>query len=197
MNFLAHLHLGRHTEGFLLGSLLGDFIRGMITDDMFTKEVREGIRVHRAIDAFTDHQVAWKRSRDRLSSERRRFAGIIVDVFYDHFLSRHWDLFSPDVSREAFIAHCYGSILGKVSLLTGDVKKETRAVLRRVAREDWLSGYHEIDGIGVTLDRISRRSPRIAVIKGGVEELKANYEALEDDFLAFYPVIQAYVRGII
>lgn len=196
MNFLAHLHLGRHSEEFLLGSLLGDFIRGNITDDLFTHDIREGIRVHRAIDSFTDLQEHWKRSRDRLSSERRRFAGIIVDVFYDHFLSCHWNLYSPDQSREEFIAISYAALLRKVSLVRGTEHKETRAVLRRVAREGWLDDYHDIEGIGHTLDRISRRSPRIGIIKGSIEELREHYEMFEEDFLAFYPTILKYARSI-
>lgn len=196
LNFLAHLHLGRHSEEFLLGSLLGDFVRGRISDDMFTAEIREGIRVHRAVDAFTDQELNWQRSRGRLSAERRRFAGIIVDVFYDHFLSQHWDLFSTGLSREAFIARSNEALLAKVYLVRGPEYKVSRAVLRRVAREDWLSGYHEVGGIASTLDRISQRSPRIGRIKGSGDELRAQYSEFESDFLAFYPIILKYARSL-
>ncbi|MEM0897518.1 MAG: hypothetical protein AAGJ79_11610, partial [Verrucomicrobiota bacterium] len=79
MNFLAHLHLGPHTPEGMLGSLLGDFVRGRLDDpllqEQFTPAVLSSIRGHRAIDAFTDENSHWKRSKYRLPAPLRRFAG--------------------------------------------------------------------------------------------------------------------------
>ncbi len=191
MNFLAHLHLGRHTDRFLLGSLLGDFVRGRIEDNSdIDPEVRRGIIVHRKIDAWTDQHPVWQRSRARLTSGRRRFAGIIIDVFYDHFLSRHWDRFC-DIERAAFIGGCYAALERQ----RDEVDPTVRPIFTRMAEEDWLGSYHDLDGIAETLRRISRRSPRVSPIAGSDAELREHEADYEADFLEFYPDAMEFADG--
>jgi acyl carrier protein phosphodiesterase len=62
--------------------------------------------LHRRIDSFSDTHAAFRRSRARVSEVRRRFGGIMVDMFYDHFLAVHWQRFSPE-PLTAFTAETY------------------------------------------------------------------------------------------
>jgi acyl carrier protein phosphodiesterase len=105
LNYLAHLFFSDPSEEALLGSLLGDFAKGNPAG-RFPPAVADAILFHRKIDSFSDRHLITRRSRNRISPLRRRFAGIIVDVCYDHFLSRNWQQFSP-VDLESFVGRVY------------------------------------------------------------------------------------------
>ena len=109
MNYLAHLVLGRADEGLMVGSLLVDFVRGEV-DGRFPGRVAEGIRMHRAVDAFVDAHGAMEACRRLVSPDRRRFAGIITDICFDHFLSLSWSEFVPEVGRPEFIRRAYDTL---------------------------------------------------------------------------------------
>ena len=88
MNYLAHLHLGGEQPEQLLGSLYGDFVKGRL-EGRFSPQIEAAIRLHRRIDAFTDSHPLTERARARFPAERRRTAGILLDLFFDHGLARH------------------------------------------------------------------------------------------------------------
>ncbi len=183
MNFLAHLHLARPEPISRLGNLLGDFVRGR-PDERFSPEIWRGIMHHRHLDAFTDAHEAWRRSRRRLAPERVRFAGIVVDVFYDHFLSRHWERFVADGEGLVdFIDQCHRDLRLAAPLAPEDA----RAVIARMERQGWLASYGELAGIDEAMRRISRRSPRLGAMAGAVADLERDYAGFEEDFLTFYP----------
>src|SRR4051794_20998713 len=107
MNWLAHLFLSESSPGFRLGNLLPDLVgpeqlRGLPPD------VMRGIECHRHIDAFTDRHPIVRESIGRLSGTYRRFGGILMDVFYDHFLATEWARYSK-VPLDAFAADVYKS----------------------------------------------------------------------------------------
>ena len=86
MNFLAHFHLAWPDEGLIAGGLEGDFYKGPLRDDL-PEAVARGVQLHRAIDAYTDQHPALKELRAELPPHLRRFAGIVIDLSFDHFLS--------------------------------------------------------------------------------------------------------------
>ncbi|VAW70149.1 Acyl carrier protein phosphodiesterase [hydrothermal vent metagenome] len=90
MNYLAHLFLSEKSQDALLGNLMGDFIKGN-TFEGLTKDAIHGIKLHRGVDKYTDSHSDVAQSKKRISPERRRYAGILIDVFYDHFLVKHWN----------------------------------------------------------------------------------------------------------
>ncbi len=87
MNYLAHLHLGGQSSDELLGSLYGDFVKGPLVG-RFSPETEAAIQLHRTIDAFTDSHVLVKRALSRFPGEKRRYAGIALDMFFDYCLAR-------------------------------------------------------------------------------------------------------------
>ena len=95
MNYLAHLYLSDPSEDAWLGSLLGDFVKGPL-DDRYSEEVTRAIVLHRKIDSYTDAHPVVLNSKSRVSTQRRRYAGIMVDMFYDHFLAKHWREFHAE-----------------------------------------------------------------------------------------------------
>lgn len=186
MNYLAHLFLSHPGEDALLGSLLGDFVKGDPAG-RFPPVVADAILFHRKIDSFSDAHPITRRSRRRISPLRRRFAGIIVDVCYDHFLSRHWRHFSR-VDLKTFVGRVY-SILDKNRAV---LPERLRRILPHMIAENWMESYAQLKGVSQALDRITARLSRGGAFKGALAEIEANYGELEDDFLAFFPNLVAF-----
>ena len=91
MNFLAHLYLSGDNEQIIVGNFIGDFVKGRNALQTFDPTIALGIELHRAIDQFTDTHPVVRSSKDRLRPKYRHYAGVIVDIFYDHFLARKWN----------------------------------------------------------------------------------------------------------
>lgn len=89
MNFLAHALLAGEDPALLVGGVIGDWIKGSLPG-VLPEDIAKGVALHRAIDNFAESQPAFRRSRSRISMGRRRYAGVLVDVFYDHLLARNW-----------------------------------------------------------------------------------------------------------
>lgn len=189
MNYLAHLYLADDTPESLLGNLLGDFLRGVRVQD-FPLEVQAGIRRHFQVDAFTDTHPVPLESRRRIAAPQRRFGGVLVDIFYDHFLARHWREFSSE-PLEAFSQRAYAALASQETLLP----ERLRHALPRMREEDWLASYREVEGVRTTLRRLSRRLRREHDLAAGVDELIRSYAALEADFRRFFPELVRSVRG--
>lgn len=191
MNYLAHLLLADDNDASRVGNLLGDFTRGPISEleKQFPSEVVRGIRMHRAVDRYTDDHPLFKQAKQLLAPERRRFAGIIVDVFFDHFLCLHWQNFST-TSLKDFIADAYHALETHPEWHAGRLKE----AFPYMKNEDWLARYMSVEGIGATLRRISKRSPRLGAIANGAEDLEKNYEAFDQIFSNFMPELIQFVR---
>ncbi len=189
MNFLAHLRLAPEQPLARVGNLMGDFYRGRV-DKHLPWPLQEGIRLHRKIDAYTDAHPIVRRSVARVSPARRRFAGIIVDLAYDHFLCVHWARFYS-VSRSSFIREVYMQLHAYRSLMPHEMDQ----VVRRMTQQDWLNRYDDIAVIARALDRIAARFSRPVSLLGGGEEVYRHYHQLESDFLKFFPELIDYVAA--
>lgn len=191
MNYLAHLYLAEQSREGLLGSLLGDFVKGPL-DDRHTEIVRRGIRLHRAIDSFTDAHPLHLESRNRIGRTRRRYAGIIVDVCYDHFLSRYWSDYSSENLAE-FSARVYDVLREH----RDDLPDRLQRIAPHMIADDWLGSYADLANVGRALDGIARRIKRSNNLAGALTEIELNYAALDDDFRRFFPALETQAGRIL
>ena len=194
MNHLAHFLLARGDAGLTLGGLLGDFIKG--EDALRELERRDpalhrGVVLHRGIDSFADHhprQLLW---RHRFSPARRRYAGALLDLFHDHFLSRHWERFC-DQPLAPFSA--------EVCRILHDHRRRLTAPARRfaarLARHQLLCHYGEVQTLAAVLHRLSRRGPGHGPLLHAEEELLRHHATLERHFLDFFPELVRHVRQL-
>lgn len=192
MNYLAHAFLARATPELLTGGMLGDFVKGEWQLLDYPPDIRAGIRLHRAIDRFTDAHPAVLASRALISPQRRRFAGILVDVFYDHYLARHWHRFSNEPLGD-FTEHVYSTLWPQRAAFPERLQR----ILPWMRADDWLASYGEIESVDAALRGIARRFaryPRAAVLADGATELLNNYDALERRFHDFFPEVQAFAE---
>jgi acyl carrier protein phosphodiesterase len=188
VNYLAHLYLAPPGDDGLLGSLMGDFVKGPLGGG-YPPGIAHALALHRRIDAFTDRHERVKASRARVSPERRRFAGIMVDLFYDHFLARHWSQYS-DERLEAFASRVYRLLAAHSDALP----VRLRLVAARMQQYDWLGSYRQVHNIHTALDRMSLRLKRENRLRGAAEELEANYAGFEGDFRTFFPDLVRFAR---
>ncbi len=188
MNYLAHLHLGGPRPAQLLGSLYGDFVKGPLAG-RFPADVEAAIRLHRRIDAFTDSHPLVRASVARFPAERRRYAGILLDLFFDHCLASCWDDYA-DEPLQRFSARVYG-VLATEAELPGRLA----LIAPRMAEQDWLGGYREFAVLERVLLNMQRRLSRPQALDGALAELERLYPWLLDDFRAFYPELQAFARA--
>jgi acyl carrier protein phosphodiesterase len=193
MNFLAHAWLAGPLPTDRIGGVAGDFVKGIIAPPPpeLDPALAAGVMLHRRIDSFADGHPAFLRSRARVSEARRRVGGIMIDMFYDHFLARHWDRFGPQ-PLAAFTAETYTMIEARL----GDLPASFTPVFERMVEHDWLSSYREADSVAVALDRMAEfRLRRPNPLAGSGEELRRDYAGFEADFLAFMPDAAAFAAA--
>lgn len=187
MNFLAHLLLSGSEQAHQIGGLLGDFVKGPLPGSL-PPDLALGVALHRQIDVQTDAHPLFGQSCTRISPQRRRVAGIMVDVFYDHYLVRHWSRFCGQ-SLDHYLDCFYAALARR----HGQLPARLQGIWPRMRDQAWLQSYGEVDGVGWALDSLARRHPRLeGRLLGSGEELMWHYAALEQDFLALFPQLQAF-----
>ena len=168
---------------------MGDFVKGPLSGH-HGSEITRALALHRRIDTYTDGHLVVRQSRHRVSAARRRFAGVLVDMFYDHFLARHWDEYH-DVPLERFTARVYSALHEHHALLP----ERLRDIAPRMAAADWLGSYRHVEAVGLALDGMSQRLKRGNALRHSSEELLAHYDAFDGDFRTFFPDVVRFARA--
>lgn len=191
MNFLAHLYLSGPNEAVLLGNFLADFIR-KAEEKRYPEEVRRGIRLHRAIDTYTDHHPLVVRGTRRLRLRHGHYAPVVIDVFYDYFLSRNWSRFD-DRSLAEFSQWVYTALLAQRDSLPEQVDRQ----LQHMIADDWLTKYGDPDQLASVFRRLQRRMSRPELTEGVMTTLELETPVLEAEFLEFFPQAIEHFRQLL
>ena len=176
------------------GAILGDFARGRLDGSRhahWSAALRHSVRRHRSVDAFTDAHPVHARSRTRFDPPLRRFAGIVVDIGYDHFLAssftRHTGLALDDFADEV-----YDGLARQASAMPAPAA----TLCRRMKDGDWLRSYvqrHTLPRAFAGVSRRLRRQPN--ALAGAGPAFFERYEALEEDFEAFFPELLRFISA--
>lgn len=188
MNYFAHLTLARPSAESKVGNLLGDFMRGVRAQDL-PEAVQLGLENHRLVDRLTDGDPRVMASRKLFSPQRRRFAGVALDVLFDHFLIRHWDRFHHR-PLQTVIAADYQWLREGEPLMPEPMRLTTR----RMVEYDWINHYRELENVGRALDRIAARVRFANRFEGALEDILEHHDHFENVFLDLYPRLQAVVK---
>ena len=189
MNYLGHLLLADGTPESVLGNFLGDFVKGR-PEGRYPQAVVAGIRLHRRIDCFTDEHEGVRRAMARIDASRRRYAGIAVDMAFDHFLARDWEADDP-----AGFADFRRSVYDLLLAHAGAMPERARRMLPSFTGDDWLAGYADFDGVCFALERMSRRLSRPNRLAETSGDIAAAYDELAADLEAFWPDVRAYAEA--
>ena len=190
MNYLFHLFLSGDDPEILAGNFMGDFVKGPL-GDAYPPRLRLGIELHRRIDSFARDQVHFNRSRLRLDARFGLYRGILVDLYYDHFLALTWNDWSQE-PLEDYLCRTRRLVQGNHSFLPERLQQ-----ILPIIFEELLPSYREPAGIGRALERMSRRVKRVNPLAGGGAELARHYQQLQEDFLGFLPEAREFSTKLI
>ena len=194
LNFLAHLHIAAHCQSDALGNLLGDFVKGQIIG--YPAHVAAGIRLHRAIDALTDRHPIMSQLKPYFAPERRRFAPIALDIFWDYCLANHWAHYHPQPLTQ-FCEQTHTQIhqaIGQWPRETVQLPETFLRIHQRMWQDRWLLAYQDFDTLGWVLKRLASRSPRMGPLADCVHDLTQSHDDCRHAFGAFYDDVLTYAR---
>ena len=180
MNYLVHLFLSDDDPLCRLGNLMGDFVKGPLNQYDYPEKLLQGLRQHRAVDTLAQGHAAVRRSRERLDDCFGHTKGILIDIFYDHMLSRNWQAWGHGSLRD-FVEAGYGLLRSHRRILPINF----RPVARRIIRYDWLASYRKPETIRFVLERMAGRLTRPNLLAQGHRELVRCGKGLENDCLDF------------
>jgi acyl carrier protein phosphodiesterase len=188
MNYLAHIYLARQSDDAMLGAVLGDFVKPH-SGHQFSAEMEAEIITHRKVDAYTDSHPIVLDGKALFEGAHRRYAGILLDVFYDHLLASHWARYA-DVPLEALIQRFYGALARRADVLPPNLAR----VAPYMIEQDWLGSYRDYAGVDIAVRRISTRlSKGGELMRDALADLESNYAALETGFHEFFPELITFV----
>lgn len=176
MNYLAHIFLSGENPNIMIGNFMADSIKGSKYTS-YSPEIQKGILLHRQIDTATDAHPAFRQSTKRLHKNYGHYSGIIVDIFYDHFLAKNWSRFS-DVPLDDYVQSFYQLLHDKNEILPENIQKMTPIMIEG----NWLLIYSELEGIDRVLGGMNRRTKNRSGMDKAGHELREFYSLFEADF---------------
>jgi acyl carrier protein phosphodiesterase len=186
MNYLAHFHLAGNDPGFIVGALLGDYVKGPIAKQ-YSAEFLNGIILHRRIDQFSDTHSVQQTVNKIFPAEFRRYNGIIFDMLCDYFLSNNWPQYDQR-QLEDYSANIYQILNDHQHLLPTNAK----AFSLRLQQYDLLCAYKNRATIEKTLNSIGNRLSKANPLTELSHNFWARSEELEENFHSFYQQLLSY-----
>jgi acyl carrier protein phosphodiesterase len=166
MNFLAHIYLSGNNDLIKIGNFVGDWIKGN-EFKKYEPDIQKGILMHRFIDSYTDNH---------------KYSGIIIDIFYDHFLAKNWQTYSPVILND-FIS----SLKESLHINMHHFSPEVQEFIPRFMKFGWMESYVTLEGIELVLQGMSRHTSLPDKTEDAIKILKAYYKNFENEFLEYFP----------
>ena len=188
MNFLAHLYLSGDDREIMVGNFIADHVKGNSIND-FSERIQMGIRFHREIDQFTDSNAYIKEAVIHLRPEYRKYAGVVMDMYCDHFLAANWKDWSQ-TDLKAFAASSYAVLMDHHDLLP----ERTRIMLPYMMRYDLLSNYARDEGISFAFNGMSQRTTFVSNLENAVATLREDYDYYQRKFNQFFPQMISFAE---
>ena len=180
MNFLAHIYLSGNNKMVTIGNFIADGIRSD-TYKKYPTDMQKGILLHREIDTFTDMHPIVRQSTKRLHENYGHYSGVIVDILYDHFLAKNWNIYSS-VNLKNYVENFYEDLEEHFEILPLRIQK----LMPYMIADNWLLNYSKIEGIQRVLDGMNRRTKHVSKMNEATNELKTYYTEFEEEFTMFF-----------
>lgn len=187
MNFLAHIYLSGNNDFIKIGNFIADGIHGH--PQGYHPEIIKGIIIHREIDTFTDAHPLFRIGTKRLHARYHHYAGVIMDIFYDHFLAKNWSTYC-NTPIEIFAQQFYALLHEQYEILP----ERNKDMIPHMTRYNWLVSYASIEGIDRTLKQMDSRTKMRSGMGNAVDELKQYYSEYEEEFKTFFDEIQHHIK---
>ena len=186
VNFLAHALLSPDDDEIRAGNVCADLIKGRV-EGVATPGIVAGVALHRAIDRFADRHCAFMACMPHIAPPRRRYARVIVDVFFDHCLARSWERYST-VSLDSFVEHVCARMARQVDI----IPVRDRERLERMLESRWLGMYATRAGLDRAFAGLARRARFGHRLGEAAADLDRHYPAIEASFHVLMPALREH-----
>lgn len=188
MNFLAHIYLSFENDEITIGNFIADSIRGNKFKHL-PKNIQKGITLHRHIDTFTDAHKTVRKSTKKLHENYGHYSGVIVDIFYDHFLAKNWSTYS-DTPLDEFVDSFYDLLEDNYLILP----ENTKRMMPYMIADNWILSYASLTGISKVLDGMNRRTKNRSKMNFAIVDLKEHYNEFEKEFTSFFEELTTFAK---
>ena len=165
----------------MVGNFLGDLINNKEYQRL-PKDLQKGVELHRKIDSYTDNHQIVERAVRLLHPYHRKYAPVVVDIYYDYLLFHNWKKHSNEEIQD-FSNWAYEIILEHIDF----VPKRNREKVKAMVQHNWLLGYGELEQLHQTFLRVKKRARFPSQFEFATEHLKDNFDILNKDFNLFLP----------
>ena len=183
MNYLAHILLSGADKRVAVGNFIGDGVKGKIGEH-YPREIQIGLHLHRFMDDFADTDEVNREGREALFEPFGKYAGVVQDMYHDHFLALHWDDYVDD-SIHDYLNEFYLTADGYLSIFPNHQLR----FLEGIRQGDWLINYAEFDGMNKSFKGLARRIKRKSAVGEAGVYLEKHHEELAEHFHRFFPII--------
>jgi acyl carrier protein phosphodiesterase len=188
VNFLAHIYLSGESDDEKFGNFIGDYVKGA-DYNKYSADVRKGILLHRAIDFFTDSHPVVRRSKLRFANAYHKYAGVIVDIFYDHILAVNWNQFYPE-ELTWYTERFYYLVESRFNQLP----KAMQGFITSLLKNDWLMAYSTFQGIEKVLKGMSLKTSLPDETDFAMNLLHTQNDQIAEEFFEFFPHLINHVE---
>lgn len=189
MNYLAHAYLSFQLPEILVGNMISDYIKGKKQFE-YPLPIQKGIKLHRAIDQFTDTHEATQQLKLFFRPQYRLYAGAFADVVYDHFLANDNAAFSSETELKEFTNTTYGILEANTSFFPAPFQK----MFPYMKEYDWLYNYRYKWAIEKSFNGLVRRAAYLTESKIAFEVFNEHYEAMQVCYTNFFPSLKKYTE---
>ena len=187
MNYLAHAYLSFQQPEIVVGNMISDYIKGRKQFD-YPLSIQKGIKLHRAIDQFTDTHPATQQLKSFFRTQYRLYSGAFADVVYDHFLANDKMEFSSEIELKQFADTTYQIL----ETMTGFFPEPFQKIFSYMKEYDWLYNYRYKWAIKKSFGGLVKRSAYLTECKIAFEIFNAHYDAMQICYVEFFPSLKKY-----
>ena len=167
--------------------MISDYVKGKKQFD-FPPLIQQGIRLHRAIDEFTDNHMATREIKAYFRPQYRLYAGAFTDVAYDFFLANDKQEFALEQTLADFSQEVYGQLE-----LYKEYFPERFARMFPYMREyNWLCNYRLETGIEKSFEGLVRRSAYLTESAVAFRLFSENKEVMKTHYEVFFPELKQF-----
>lgn len=189
MNFLAHYFLSPEDDQIALGNFIADAVKGK-EFEKYNDKIKNGILLHREIDNYTDKHPVFRRSAQKLNARYKKYSGVIIDIYYDHFLAKNWNDYSK-TDLVDFVSQAYKILIKNYFILPKKIKR----ILPFMIAQNWLVGYANLNDLQRVFNGMARRTTFDSGMENAIFDLKNNYTTFENDFREFFPDLIEFCKN--
>ncbi len=188
MNFLAHIYLSGTNEQVILGNFIGDWIKGS-DYKKYPADIQKGMLLHRTIDFYTDSHIIVRSGKKRLNTHYHKYSGIIIDIFYDHFLAKEWHKYSL-VPLPEFCERVNKILVSQMHFLPQNMQDFVPGFMKN----RWLESYATIPGIEHVLKGMVKNTSLPDKTAYAMEILIKYYDDFRDEFYKYFPQLVKHIE---